>query len=174
MNIQEGAEVIRSGGLVAVQIKSGAAVIGLATTDGLTNVLQEGKSIRDRYVLIDSERRAFQVFDDIPEIAWDLLDQTGNQLILELSNPKGIDVKWLELDGALRIKFLNNLEIKKMLNQVNKPVICFRFNHIDDVSAHLNTEEYVLNLQADLPDEGMQMLPIIKLDESANIQILRS
>ncbi len=174
MNLQEGADLIRKGELLAVPIRNGAIVLGLAAENGISNVPKAGKLVRDRFILIDSERRLFQIFDEVPDIAWDLMEQTKNQIIVELANPKGIDVKWLEMDGSLRFKFTNNLDLKKLIGRVNGPIICFRFNHISDAEAHLNTAEYVLNLQAELPDEGMQLLPVIKLDQSANIQIVRS
>lgn len=74
-------------------------------------------------VLVNSYRMINQIFKEIPDVAWDLIDLTEDPLTLVLDDASFVAPNVLNQDGSLGIRMIKSGICFDILNAFNRPMV---------------------------------------------------
>ena len=138
----------------------------------------EAKSL---IALVESETRLERTVEEVPEVAWDLIEFTEKPLTIIYDNPIGIASNAINKDKSLGIRVVKDKFCKEIIRNLNKPLISTSANMSGDKQANCFTEiseeikksvDHIVNLRQDEPEQKQSSM-IIKLDASGLINIIR-
>lgn len=138
----------------------------------------EAKSL---IALVDTEIRLERTLDLVPDVAWDLIEFTNKPITIVYDNPVGIASNAIHSDNSMGIRIVNDVFCKKLIHQLNKPIISTSANvsgqkqpsHFSEISDEIkNKVDYIVNWRQN-ETEVKQSSTIIKLDNTGLIKILR-
>jgi L-threonylcarbamoyladenylate synthase len=122
----------------------------------------------------------YNVFKDIPEVAWQILDLSEKPTTLILDNPRNIAKNLIASDNTLGMRIVKEPFCFKLLERMKKPLVSTSAN-ISGMPTPINYKEispeilkgvdYIVNLQ----QEKMTGKPsaIIKLTSDSQVKIIR-
>lgn len=132
-------------------------------------VLMENPALLDRYV------------EDVPEIAWDLIEISTTPLTLILPKARNLAHNLIHEDGSVSVRFTREKFSQELIRRYRKPIVCSSAN-IDGMKSPanfleinkiiINSVDYYVNYQ---PDDQFVSKPssIIKLSIGGRIEIIR-
>lgn len=132
-------------------------------------VLMENPALLDRYV------------DDIPDIAWDLVEISTTPLTVIYSNAKNLAPNLVAEDGSIGIRFTKEAFTSLLLQRFRKPLVSTSANisgekspaFFDDISDEIkNRVDYIVKYRQDDVTPS-QASSIIKLGAGGRIDIIR-
>lgn len=132
-------------------------------------VLMENPALLDRYV------------DDIPEIAWDLIDITTTPLTIIYPNAKNLAPNLVAADGSIGIRFTKEPFSSQLISRFRKPVVSTSANvsgqkspaFFDEISDEIKSKvDYIVQYRQ---EDKIVHHPssIIKLGSGGKIEIIR-
>jgi L-threonylcarbamoyladenylate synthase len=130
--------------------------------------------------LMNGEKMMYNVFKDIPEVAWQLLDLAENPTTLILDNPRNVAANVIAPDKSLGIRIVKEPFCFKLLERMKKPLVSTSANisgqptpiAFKDISPEIiKGVDYVVNLHR----ERIAGKPstIIKLTNDSQVKVLR-
>ena len=143
IEITKAIEVIRSGEPLLLSTDFGWEVAfhaehGLPKAVQFIDCLKPNEAAYRPLVWFSSEGQQERWLDPIPEIAYDLLDQTDSEIILALT-PKNIN-KLCEND-KIRVRIAKNKALQQFINRVKAPIVTLNpLKTIADSFAALDSE----------------------------------
>ena len=132
-------------------------------------------------VLVDNDVRLQRTLEEVPEVAWDIMDYSKKPVTIIYDNPKGIAKSAINKDHSIGIRVVKDAFCKKLISKLNKPIISTSANISGEKQANCfkeiseeikNSVDHIVNLRQNdqnLNDSSM----IIKLDASGLINIIR-
>lgn len=132
-------------------------------------VLMENAALLDRYV------------DDVPEVAWDLVEITTTPLTVIYPNAKNLAKNLIAEDGSIGIRFTKEEFTSKLLQRFRRPLVSTSANisgekspaFFDEISEEIkNAVDYVVEYRQD-DTTPAQPSSIIKLGPGGKIDIIR-
>jgi L-threonylcarbamoyladenylate synthase len=132
-------------------------------------VLMENPALLERYV------------DDVPEIAWDLIEITTTPLTVIYQKAKNLAQNLVAADGSIGIRFTKEEFTSELLRQFRRPIVSTSANIsgepspacFSDIKEDVkNAVDYVVKFRQDDPTPA-QPSSIIKLEAGGKIEILR-
>lgn len=138
----------------------------------------EAKSL---IALVDSEVRLERTIEEVPEVAWDLIEFTEKPLTIIYDNPIGIAKNAINSDKSLGIRIVKDKFCKELILNLNKPLISTSANISGAIQASCfaeiseeikNSVDHIVNLRQDELQQKQSSM-IIKLDASGLINIIR-
>jgi len=142
--------------------------------------LKQREETKSMIVLMNAEKMMYNVFKDIPEVAWQILDLSEKPTTLILDNPRNIAPNLIAPDKTLGVRIIKEPFCFKLLERMKKPLVSTSAN-ISGKPTPMNFKEisqeiikgvdYVVNL----PNEKMTGKPsaIIKLTNDSQVKIIR-
>jgi len=143
--------------------------------------LKQRSASKSFIVLINSNRQLQQCIQNIPDIAWDLIELTEEPLTLIMKATSFLSPKMIHHDGTLGIRFVRDGFCHDLIQAFNKPLLStspnisskqtpMTFNQVE--------KEIIDGVDYVIPDSfagKMNGKPskIIKIEEDGRIQILR-
>ncbi len=132
-------------------------------------VLMENPALLDRYV------------EDVPEVAWDLVEISTTPLTVIYPNAKNLAKNLIAFDGSIGIRFTKEAFTSKLLQQFRRPIVSTSANISGDKSpAFFNEISEEIKNQVDYivkfrQDDVTPAKPssIIKLGSGGRIDIIR-
>lgn len=132
-------------------------------------VLMENPALLDRYV------------DDVPEVAWDLVEISTTPLTVIYSKAKNLAKNLVASDGSIGIRFTKEEFTRKLLQRFRKPIVSTSANisgekspaFFNEISNEIkNLVDYIVEYRQ---DDTVPAKPssIIKLGEGGRIEIIR-
>jgi L-threonylcarbamoyladenylate synthase len=119
--------------------------------------------------------------DDVPEIAWDLVEITTTPLTVIYPNAKNLAANLIAEDGSIGIRFTKEEFTTKLLQRFRKPLVSTSANisgekspaFFDEISDEIKTQvDYIVEYRQD-DTTPSQPSSIIKLGPGGRIDIIR-
>ena len=119
--------------------------------------------------------------DDIPEIAWDLIEITTTPLTIIYPNAKNLAKDLVSEDKCISIRFTREEFTAELLRRFRKPVVSTSANIsgekppalFDDISASIKQQvDFIVSYRQDDKNE-QKPSSIIKLGTGGKIEIIR-
>lgn len=139
---------------------------------------EESKSM---LVLVDSDGALERIVDDIPEVAWQLIDAAVDPLTIIYDHPKNVATNLLANDGSLGIRITDEKYSKELCRRLRRPLVSTSANIsgnkapgiYSDISEEIKTGvDYVASYRRD-DTEAPSPSNIIKVSEGGLVKVIR-
>lgn len=177
-------EVLRNGGVILIPTDT---IWGLSCDASNPDAVKRIFDIKRRsdsksmLVLVGSEAMLDRAAEDIPEVAWDLVEVTDKSLTVIYDKPRGVAPELLAEDGSLGIRLSRDYFSSRLCERFRKPIV--------STSANISGSPYPNNF-SEISDEILQAVDyvadwrrgdnrpvapsgIIKLSNSGEVKIIR-
>jgi L-threonylcarbamoyladenylate synthase len=183
-NIQKAVSVLKEGGVILYPTDTIWGIGCDATNEEAVRRIYKLKKRSDSkslIVLVDNDVRLQRSVEEVPEVAWDIMDYSKKPVTIIYDNPKGIAKSAINKDNSIGIRVVKDTFCKKLISQLNNPIISTSANISGEKQANCfaeisqeikNSVDHIVNLRQD-ESEPKQSSTIIKLDPSGLIKIIR-
>lgn len=138
---------------------------------------QESKSM---IILVNGERMLYNVFSDIPEVAWNILELSEKPTTLVLDNPRNVAKNLIAPDNTLAMRLVNEPFCYKLMERFKKPIVSTSANisgqptplSFSEISPEIvNGVDYAVNFRRN--EKAEKASAIIKLTKDAQVKVIR-
>lgn len=181
--IQNAFEVIKNGGIILYPTDTVWGIGCDATNpDAVAKIykLKQRAETKSMICLMNSEKMMYNVFKDIPEVAWQILDLSENPTTLILDNPRNVAPNLIPADKSLGIRIIKEPFCFKLLERLKKPLVSTSANisrqptpvAFKDINIEIiNGVDYIVQLYQDRI--AGKPSTIIKLTTDSQVKIIR-
>lgn len=183
-DIQKALEVLRSGGVILYPTDT---IWGIGCDATNEEAIEKIFKIKGRskekgmIVLLENENQLASYVNDIPEIAYDLIEYTEKPLTIIYDKGKNVASNLLTSDGSIAVRLVKHPFCSELLKKFRKPLVSTSANlsgqnspkHFSDIDESiLEAVDYVVefdqhNLNSNPPST------IMKLDNSGKFEFIR-
>lgn len=142
--------------------------------------LKQREETKSMIVLMNGEKMMYNVFKEIPEVAWQILDLSEKPTTLILDNPRNVAANIIAEDKTLGVRIVKEPFCYKLMERMKRPLVSTSANisgmftpkSFKEISPEIiNGVDYVVNLHhekiCDKPST------IIKLTSDSQVKIIR-
>ncbi len=181
--IQKAFEVIQNGGIILYPTDTVWGIGCDATnTDAVAKIyqLKQRAETQSMICLMNGEKMMYNVFKDIPEVAWQILDLCQKPTTIILDNPRNVAPNLIASDKTLGIRIIKEPFCFKLLERIKKPLVSTSANisgqptpkSFKEISPEIiKGVDYVVNLHKDKICDKPST--IIKLTNDSQVKIIR-
>lgn len=177
-------EVLKSGGIILYPTDTIWGIGCDATNpEAVDKVLKlkgrdENKSL---IILLDSENKLPGYVNDIPEVAYDLIEYAENPLTIIFSGAKNLAKNTINKDGSIGIRIVKHDFCQQLIQRFRKPIVSTSANlsgkpspsTFADISEEIiNGVDYVVNFEQN-DDSKKKPSTIMKLEPDGRFLFLR-
>lgn len=134
-------------------------------------------------IWVESDARLNLHVEEVPALAWDIIDTSEEPITLVLPKGKKVDKEALADDGSIAIRMVRDPNEIKLVRMINGPVACTAL--LDEAGYQVKTPEeagpsvltevdYLLNLPTVPQVSSGKKTPIVRLELDGEVKILRS
>ena len=119
-------EVIKNGGIILYPTDTVWGIGCDATNEEAIQkiyALKQREESKSMIVLVNGERMMHQVFNEIPEVAWQILDFSDKPTTLILDKPKNVAKNIIAEDNSLAVRMVNEPFCFKLMERMKKPLV---------------------------------------------------
>ncbi|NNT72663.1 threonylcarbamoyl-AMP synthase [Flavobacterium sp. IMCC34852] len=176
-------EVIQNGGIILYPTDTVWGIGCDATNAEAVKkiyALKQREETKSMIVLMNGEKMIYNVFKDIPEVAWQILDLSEKPTTLILDNPRNVAANVIAEDKTLGVRIVKEPFCFKLMERMKKPLVSTSANisgmftpkSFKEISSEIiKGVDYVVNLHhekiCDKPST------IIKLTSDSQVKIIR-
>lgn len=176
-------EIIKEGGIILYPTDTVWGIGCDATNpEAIAKIykLKQRAETQSMICLMNGEKMLYNVFKDIPEVAWQIMDLSENPTTLILDNPRNVAPNVIAPDKTLGIRLVKEPFCFKLMERMKKPLVSTSANisgqptpkSFKEISPEiLNGVDYVVNLYKD--KISGKPSTIIKLTNDAQVKIIR-
>lgn len=176
-------EVIQNGGIILYPTDTVWGIGCDATNaDAVAKIykLKQRAETQSMIVLMNGEKMMYNVFKDIPEVAWQILDVSDKPTTLILDAPRNVAPNIIATDNSLGVRLVKEPFCFKLLERMKKPLVSTSANISGQPTPMTFLEidpqivkgvDYVVNLHRD--KTAGKPSTIIKLTYDAQVKVLR-
>ena len=183
-DIKKDCQVMREGGVILYPTDTIWGIGCDATNEDAVRRVYEIKQRQDSkamLVLVDSSVKVDFYVQDVPEVAWDLIDLADKPLTIIYSGARNLAANLLAEDGSVGIRVTNEDFSKRLCQQFRKAVVSTSANisgqpsprNFSEISEEVKSAvDYIVGYRQ---EEMSNPKPssIIKLDKGGVIKIIR-
>ncbi|EEC55600.1 MULTISPECIES: L-threonylcarbamoyladenylate synthase [Bacteroides] len=183
-DIKKACQVMREGGVILYPTDTIWGIGCDATNEDAVRRVYEIKQRQDSkamLVLVDSSVKVDFYVQDVPEVAWDLIDLADKPLTIIYSGARNLAANLLAEDGSVGIRVTNEDFSKRLCQQFRKAVVSTSANisgqpsprNFSEISEEVKSAvDYIVGYRQ---EEMSNPKPssIIKLDKGGVIKIIR-
>ncbi len=181
--IQKAYEVIQNGGIILYPTDTVWGIGCDATNaEAVAKIytLKQRAETQSMIVLMNGEKMMYNVFKDIPEVAWQILDLSENPTTIILDNPRNVAANIISGDKSLGVRIVKEPFCFKLMERMKKPLVSTSANISGQPTPksfkEINLEiikgvDYVVNLHRD--KIAGKPSTIIKLTGDSQVKIIR-
>ena len=181
--VHEAFEVIKNGGIILYPTDTVWGIGCDATNEEAIKkifALKQREESKSMIVLVNGERMMHQVFNEIPEVAWQILDYSEKPTTLILDKPKNVAKNIIAEDNTLAVRMVTEPFCYKLMERMKKPGVSTSANisgmptpqSFKEISPEiLKGVDYVVNLHHDKICKNPST--IIKLGLDSQVKIIR-
>ncbi|WP_418263440.1 L-threonylcarbamoyladenylate synthase [Flavobacterium faecale] len=181
--IHKAFEVIKEGGIILYPTDTVWGIGCDATNaEAIAKIykLKQRTETQSMICLMNGEKMLYNVFKEIPEVAWQILDLSENPTTLILDNPRNVAPNIIAPDKTLGIRLVKEPFCFKLMERMKKPLVSTSANisgqptpkNFKEISpAIINGVDYVVNLNKD--KVSGKPSTIIKLTNDAQVKVIR-
>ena len=181
--IQKAYEVIQKGGIILYPTDTVWGIGCDATNpEAVAKIykLKKRAETQSMIVLMNGEKMIYNVFKEIPEVAWQIIDLSENPTTLVLDKPRNVAPNLIAPDQTLGIRIVKEPFCFKLMEKMKKPLVSTSANisgqptpkSFKEISPEIiKGVDYVVNLHR----EKIAGKPstIIKLTNNSQVKIIR-
>lgn len=181
--IQNAYEVIKEGGIILYPTDTVWGIGCDATNpEAVAKIykLKRRAETQSMIVLMSGDKMMYNVFKDIPEVAWQILDLSENPTTLILDKPRNVAPNLIAADNSLGIRIVKDPFCFKLMEKMKKPLVSTSANisgqptpkSFKEISPEIiKGVDYVVNLH----HEKIAGKPstIIKLTNDSQVKVIR-
>jgi len=176
-------EIIQNGGIILYPTDTVWGIGCDATNlDAVAKIyaLKKRAETHHMIVLMNGEKMMYNVFKEIPEVAWQLLDLAEKPTTLILDNPRNVAPNLIADDKSLGVRIVKEAFCFKLLERMKKPLVSTSANISGQPTPKIFKEispeiikgvDYVVNLQRD--KIAGKPSTIIKLTNDLQVKVIR-
>lgn len=182
--IKKACQVMREGGVILYPTDTIWGIGCDATNEEAVRRVYEIKRRTDSkamLVLVDSAVKVDFYVQDVPEVAWDLIELADKPLTIIYSDARNLAPNLLAQDGSVGIRVTNEKFSKRLCQQFRKAIVSTSANvsgqpsplNFGEISEEIKAAvDYIVDYRR---EETAQTKPssIIKLDKGGVIKIIR-
>ena len=181
--IQNAYEIIQKGGIILYPTDTGWGIGCDATNaEAVAKIykLKKRAETQSMIVLMNGEKMIYNVFKEIPEVAWQIIDLSENPTTLVLDKPRNVAPNLIAPDQTLGIRIVKEPFCFKLMEKMKKPLVSTSANisgqptpkSFKEISPEIiKGVDYVVNLHR----EKIAGKPstIIKLTNDSQVKVIR-
>jgi L-threonylcarbamoyladenylate synthase len=176
-------EVIQNGGIILYPTDTVWGIGCDATNEEAVKkiyALKHREETKSMIVLMNGEKMMYNVFKDIPEVAWQILDLSENPTTLILDNPRNVATNIIAEDKTLGMRIVKEPFCFKLMERMKRPLVSTSANisgmftpkSFKEISPEIiKGVDYVVNLQREKICDKPST--IIKLTSDSQVKIIR-
>ena len=176
-------EIIKEGGIILYPTDTVWGIGCDATNpEAIAKIykLKQRAETQSMICLMNGEKMLYNVFKEIPEVAWQIMDLSENPTTLILDNPRNVAPNIIAPDKTLGIRLVKEPFCFKLMERMKKPLVSTSANisgqptpkSFKEISpVILKGVDYVVNLNKD--KISGKPSTIIKLGNDAQVKIIR-
>ncbi|MGH2667338.1 L-threonylcarbamoyladenylate synthase [Flavobacterium sp.] len=176
-------EVIKNGGIILYPTDTVWGIGCDATNaEAVAKIytLKRREESKSMIVLMNGEKMMHNVFKDIPEVAWQILDLSEKPTTLILDNPRNVAPNIIAEDKTLGVRLVKEPFCFKLMERMKKPLVSTSANisgmftpkSFKEISPEiLKGVDYVVNLHHDKICDKPST--IIKLSLDSQVKVIR-
>jgi L-threonylcarbamoyladenylate synthase len=181
--VHQAFEVIQNGGIILYPTDTVWGIGCDATNAEAVKkiyALKQREETKSMIVLMNGEKMMYNVFKDIPEVAWQILDLSEQPTTLILDNPRNVAANLIADDKTLGVRIVKEPFCFKLMERMKKPLVSTSANisgqptpkSFKEISPEIiNGVDYVVNLHRE--KIGNKPSTIIKLTNDSQVKIIR-
>ena len=181
--IHKAYEVIKEGGIILYPTDTVWGIGCDATNpEAVAKIykLKQRAETQSMIVLMNGEKMMYNVFKDIPEVAWQIMDLSEKPTTIILDKPRNVAPNIIAPDNTLGIRIVKEPFCFKLMEKMRKPLVSTSANisgqptpkSFKEISLEIvNGVDYVVNLH----HEKIAGKPstIIKLTNDSQVKVIR-
>ncbi|MBC5842255.1 threonylcarbamoyl-AMP synthase [Flavobacterium sp. F-380] len=176
-------EVIKDGGIILYPTDTVWGIGCDATNaEAVAKIykLKQRAETQSMIVLMSGEKMMYNVFKEIPEVAWQIMDLSENPTTLVLDGPRNVAPNLIAPDKTLGIRIVKEPFCFKLLERMKKPLVSTSANitgqptpkSFKEISPEIiKGVDYVVNLHKD--KIAGKPSTIIKLTSDSQVKVIR-
>ncbi|BFM44466.1 L-threonylcarbamoyladenylate synthase [Flavobacterium sp. CFS9] len=176
-------EVIKEGGIILYPTDTVWGIGCDATNpEAVAKIykLKQRAETQSMIVLMNGEKMMYNVFKNIPEVAWQILDLSEKPTTLILDEPRNVAPNIIAADNSLAVRLVKEPFCFKLLERMKKPLVSTSANisgqptpiGFKDINPEIvNGVDYVVNLYHDRI--AGKPSTIIKLTNDSQVKVIR-
>ncbi|WP_293871986.1 L-threonylcarbamoyladenylate synthase [Flavobacterium sp.] len=174
-------EIIQNGGIILYPTDTVWGIGCDATNEKAVKKIfdlkkrHENKSL---IVMVNGEKMMYNIFKDIPEVAWQIIDLSEKPTTIILDNPRNVASNIIGDDKTLGVRIVKETFCFKLLERMKKPLVSSSANisgmftpkSFKEISPEIiKGVDYVVNLQHDKICDKPSTIIKISLDNQVKI-----
>ncbi len=183
-DLKKAVEILRNGGVILYPTDTIWGIGCDATNPEAVKRIYEIKKREDSksmLVLMENPALLERYVDDVPEVAWDLVEITTTPLTVIYQNAKNLAQNLIASDGSVGIRFTKEKFTSQLLQRFRRPVVSTSANvsgekspaFFDEISDEIkDAVDYIVEFRQD-DQIPAQPSSIIKLGSGGKIDIIR-
>ncbi len=143
--------------------------------------IKQRKSSKSMLILLDNQMRLLQYIDEVPGIAWDILEVSDKPLTIIYPKAKNLAKNLLAEDGSVGIRLVQDELCLKIIQRLKKPIVSTSANYsghsepkffFDIDEGIINSVDYVVKYRQ---EDSTYRKPsgIIKLGLKGEVKVIR-
>ena len=183
-DIREAVECLRRGGIILYPTDTVWGIgCDAANPDAVKKIydLKRRAESKSMLALVDGEAMLERCVEDVPEVAWQLIEAAVNPLTIIYDHPKGVASNLLASDGSLGIRITGERYSSELCRRLRRPIVSTSanisgekapsvFSQISDEI--INGVDYVASYRRDETGNPSQS-NIIKVSDGGLIKVIR-
>ena len=180
---QNALEVIKNGGIILYPTDTVWGIGCDASNEEAVKkifALKQREESKSMIVLVNGERMLYQVFNELPQVAWDIWDNSKKPTTLILDKPKNVAKNIIAEDNTLGVRMVSEEFCFKLMERMKRPLVSTSANisgeptpkSFKEISPEIiKGVDYVVNLHHDKICDKPST--IIKLTLDSQVKIIR-
>ncbi|MDP3353666.1 MAG: L-threonylcarbamoyladenylate synthase [Flavobacteriaceae bacterium] len=142
--------------------------------------INQRKEQEGMIILMDSIQMLHKYIPEVPEVAYDIIEESEDPITIILDNPRGLAKNLITQDNSIAIRIPKNEFLLKLIQKFRKPIVAtsahVNGDKIPMIYAEINPKllnqvDYVVNLERE--KVSTKLSSIIKLKSSGQVFIIR-
>lgn len=184
-DIKKACDVLRKGGIILYPTDTiwgiGCDATNPEAVRRIYDIKQRDDS-KSMLVLMDNPVKLQQYIDEVPDVAWDLIELTDKPLTIIYDGAKNLAPNLVAEDGSIGIRITNETFSRELCKQFRKPIVSTSANISGQPSApcfqQISDEikqavDYCVAYRQTEKKQDATPSSIIKLQKNGTIQIIR-
>jgi len=183
MEVHNAFEAIKAGGIILYPTDTVWGIGCDATNPEAVKkiyALKQREESKSMIVLMNSDRMLYQVFNNIPETAFQILDLAEKPTTIILDNPRNVAPNLIAPDKTLGVRLVKEPFCFKLMERMKKPLVSTSANNSGTPTptkfaeiSHLILDgvDYIVNLHHD--KIAAKPSTIIKLGNNLQVKVIR-
>lgn len=176
-------EVIKDGGIILYPTDTVWGIgCDASNPDAVKKIyeLKQREETKSMIVLMNGERMVYNVFNNIPDVAWQIIDLSDKPTTLILDNPRNVAPNLIAPDKTLGMRLVKEPFCFKLMERMKKPLVSTSANisgmptprSFKEITYQiLEGVDYIVNLHHD--KFAAKPSTIIKIGNDFQVKVIR-